>query len=224
MQAVSTSRASPRLLFGCLVIAAGVLLTLDNMGVIRIRHAWDYWPGLFVVMGLVMAAQSRGSRRTLGLVIAFVSALLLLDNLDAIDFDLWDLWPLGLVLIGLALVWNSLTKSRRAAPPDSGVRVFSLFSNTRRAVTAADFRGAELSAFFGSCEVDLRTASLAGQATLDVAAVFGSIYVRVPLDWTVSVDGGFVGGIDVETQPPPAPGKLLRVHGFAPLANVKITN
>jgi len=248
MQPVPGSRLSPRLIFGLFVVAAGVLLTLDNMDIVRIRHVWDYWPSVFVVMGLLMAAQSRGTRRGFGLGLALVSGLLLLDNLDVIDFDVWDLWPLAIVLVGATMVWSSISRSRRtatlgsampgvlstgagaasgaaAAPaPDSYVRAFALFSNARRAVATSDFRGAELSAFFGTCEIDLRQALLAGQATVDVASVFGSIQVRVPLDWTVSVDGGFVGGIEVQTQPAPGTGKTLRVHGFAPLANVKITN
>jgi predicted membrane protein len=249
MQPVPGSRLSPQLIFGLFAVAAGVLLTLDNMGIVRIRHVWDYWPAVFVVMGLLMAARSRGARRTFGLGVALVSALLLLDNLDAVEFDLWDLWPLTIVLVGAAMVWRSVSKSRRsatlgtampgvtplpgagttsgaaAAPsPDSYVRAFALFSNARHAVVATDFRGAELSAFFGTCEIDLRQASLAGPATVDVASVFGAIRVRVPLDWTVSVDGGFVGGIEVQTHPAPGTGKTLRVHGFAPLADVKITN
>lgn len=261
MQTVPASRLSPRLLFGLFVITAGVLLTLDNMDIVRIRHLWDYWPAVFVAFGLWMAAQSHGARRTFGLAIAFVSTMLLLTNLDAIDFELWDLWPLGLVLVGAGMVWNSITKSRRTPPlgvhlpggnplaggvgtgigaggatsvdagtaaggsmsPDSYVRAFALFSTARRAVVTNDFRGGELSAFFGSCEIDLRSATLAGEAVLDVASVFGSVHIRVPLDWYVSVDGGFVGGIEVQSQPAPA-GKTLRVHGFAPLANVKITN
>ena len=260
METMPASRLSPRLLFGLFVITAGVLLTLDNMNIVRIRHVWDYWPTVLMALGLLMAVQSQGARRTFGLVIGFVGTLMLLDNLDALNFDLWELWPLALVLVGLGMVWNSIVKSRRtpalgmhlpagnplagnagasvamnaeagaatagaggATSPDSYVRAFALFSTARRAIVTNDFRGGELSAFFGSCDIDLRSAALAGEAVLDVASAFGSIHIRVPLDWYVSVDGGFVGGIEVQTQPAAA-GKTLRVHGFAPLANVKITN
>lgn len=258
MPQVTASRFSPRLLFGLLVMAAGVVLTLDNMDIVRIHHVWKYWPAVLVLMGLSVVVHYRGGRRVLGAVLAFVGTVRLLENLDVLDFDVWDLWPLAIVAAGLVIVWRSFAASRGAGaslyggnagvagnrPPgmvpgaaqagpagagaadstDSFLRVFTVFGTVRRALPAQQFTGAELSAFFASCEIDLRSVSLAGQATADIAAAFASIHVRVPADWTVGVDGNFVGGIEVQTQAPQAPGRTLRIHGFAPLANVRVTN
>ena len=224
-----SQRFTPRLVFGLAVIAAGTLLTLENMEIIRIRHLWDYWPVVLILMGLTKAAGGRGTGRAVGLAMAAVGTLLLLDNLDYIRFHLWDLWPVALILIGISMVLGVLTRGRTAAHGvSSGQRVdgFAFLGRIQRGCNSPDFRGGDLTAVMGNCEVDLRTASItSGEAVIDTFAWWGNIEFKVPADWSVVLHGTpLLGSYEDHTQRPAVPSKTLVIRGMAIMANVEITN
>ena len=82
------------------------------------------------------------------------------------------------------------------------------------------FRGGNLVAIMGGCEIDLRNAAIDGEAVIDVFAMWGGIELRVPADWTVSSQiVPLMGGVEDKTRPPrgaavaPADAARCRVHG-----------
>jgi hypothetical protein len=100
-------------------------------------------------------------------------------------------------------------------------------SGVSRGSNAAEFRGADLTAIMGGCEIDLRQASVApGQeAVVDVFAFWGGIEMRVPEDWTVvSRVTPLMGGIEDQTRPSPTASKRLQVRGFAIMGGISIKN
>ena len=78
----------------------------------------------------------------------------------------------------------------------------------------------------GGCEIDLRQASIDGEAVIDVFALWGGIEIRVPEDWTVvSRVMPILGGVEDKTRPPQtAAGKRLVVRGFVVMAGVEMKN
>ena len=49
----------------------------------------------------------------------------------------------------------------------------------------------------GGCEIDLRHASIDGEAVIDIFALWGGVELRVPPDWTVvSRVTPILGGVD----------------------------
>ena len=54
MTTCSSSRGSGSGLtaVGLLLIAAGILLLLDNFGIVWIGHVWDLWPLTLIAVGL----------------------------------------------------------------------------------------------------------------------------------------------------------------------------
>ncbi len=229
MQTTHPQRFTPRLVFGLLIIAAGTLLTLENMDVIRIRHLWDYWPVALILVGLAKAAGGKGTGRGVGLAIAVVGALLLLDNLDYIRFHLWDLWPVALILVGASMVMGVLARGRATAAGVSlGQRVdgFAFLGHVERGCNSPDFKGGDLTAVMGNCEVDLRPASItSGEAVIDTFAWWGNIELKVPADWTVVVHGTpLMGSYEDHTVRPAVPTKTLVIRGMVIMASVEITN
>ena len=109
-------RIPPQAVLGLLIIAAGLLLTADNLGIYDADRILRFWPLGIVLVGLVKLLQSAaGSGRVVGAAIMFIGAVLTAD----ISFGLpriEDYWPLGLIALGLVI----LVRTMRPAPVRHG--------------------------------------------------------------------------------------------------------
>ncbi len=227
MENKDTFRPSSQLLIGLLVIFLGVIFTLGNMGLIRFDIV-QLWPIALIIWGLYMAATtSELPSRVTGILVGVLGLLLLFNNLGYLRLHFWDFWPLLLVLVGFNMVWMALqgrTGTGDTGKTISGVAVLGGFNRT---CNTSDFRGGELTAFMGGCEVDLRHASIeADQAVINTYALMGGIELYVPSDWTVTCKVlPFMGGVEDKTVTPQSDRtKNLIVRGFAIMAGIEIHN
>ena len=103
-----------------------------------------------------------------------------------------------------------------------------LFSTTlhEAAHAWAAFRGGELTAFMGGCDIDLRQAAIHGEAVIDVFAMWGGIDIRVPDDWRViGRVTPIMGGFEDKTRPPRgAAAHTLVIRGFVLMGGVEVKN
>ena len=96
----SSARLTPNVVIGIIAILIGIQMTLSNLGWVD-RDVLRYWPVAVVAIGLAMVLNpSAGSRRP-GLVVLAVGAWLTATSVYGAPFNIWDLWPLGLVLMGI---------------------------------------------------------------------------------------------------------------------------
>ena len=102
----------------------------------------------------------------------------------------------------------------------------AVFGGVERRISAQDFRGAQCTAVFGACKIDLRDAQMQGkEATLETYAVFGGIELRIPEDWeVVNRSTAIFGGIgDQRRHSPTGPdAKTLILEGAAVFGGVQI--
>jgi hypothetical protein len=83
------------------VLALGVVLFLDNFGVIDGSVFAPFWPTLLMVVGASHLVQPSSSRKIAwGLSWIAVGAIILLSNLGVIAVGIRVLWPVILVIIG----------------------------------------------------------------------------------------------------------------------------
>lgn len=235
---VDTSKRSAgsipsQVLLGLGVIGLGVLFLLDNLGYIEFRHAWHYWPALVVAFGVVklLDAQSPHERFTFGVITA-IGTLLLLNRLGLTFFSIRIFWPLVLIMVGALVVYKAVA-GRRAigmvaatdSHADSVVDITAILGGVERRISSSTFRGGEITAVMGGCELDLRGASIEGDAVLNVFAVMGGITIKCPPDWTVILQGTpIMGGFDEKTATPPDNAKRLVIKGYAIMGGVEIRN
>lgn len=223
-------RLTPQLVVGVIVIAAGVLMTLDNLGLADAERYLRYWPAGFIAIGLVKLWSARGGLGGLfaGLLFTLVGTWLLLDQLEVVAISFWDLWPALLVLLGGFLVWQGMSgpRARPSADLSSTISAVAVLGGIARGNNSPAFRGGELTAVMGGCELDLRQAAIDGDAIIEVFALWGGIEIRVPQDWTVeSRIVPIMAGVDDKTRPPQGPGRhRLHLRGFAVMAGVEIKN
>ncbi len=223
-----------QVLIGLFVIGMGVFFLLDNMNIIDMRIT--FFPALLVLIGTIklMDYQSQGSRIVGGAFIA-IGAAIALRQMGYLDFNPKQLWPLILIGVGGAVVWkalvgrrdigNAVVKTDADGGDDSVVNATAIVGGFKRRIVSPNFRGGEVTAVMGGCEIDLRGSSIQGEAVINVFAAMGGIEFKVPTDWTVILHGTpILGGFDEKTMAPPDASKRLVIKGYAIMGGVEVRN
>lgn len=222
-------RPTPQLFLGLMILAVGVVLTLDNLGILYADEILRYWPAGLIAIGALKMWQARAGRGggSAGLIIAVAGTWLLLDVMGFVRVDLRDAWPLVLVFAGVAIVWQGIRRRPHGARIDSNdtVSALALLGGLSRGSNSTAFEGGELTAVMGGLEIDLRQARIDGEAIIDVFAMWGGIDIRVPDDWTVIVRvTPILGGVDDKTRPPRDTAQRLVLRGAVVMGGVEIKN
>ncbi len=105
------------------VFALGVILILDNFGVIDGGALVPYWPVLLIVLG-VSHLVGPSSVRKLGWGLSWIAvgAIMLFNNLGVIAVGIGVLWPVVLVILGANLVFRGTRRLERGFDHESGPR------------------------------------------------------------------------------------------------------
>ena len=221
---------SGQLILGLAIAVAGVLFTLDNLHVLRAREYLVYWPIVLVAIGLVHVSQAKSAAGVVGGGIwILVGAVLLGNRLGFIHSNIWNFWPLILVLVGARIVWQTMQTNRAGSLGDASATVsaIAVMGGFERRITSHEFRGGEITAFMGGGKLDLRDAMPAGgQAVVNVFAMMGGFEIVVPETWRViSEVTPFMGGLEDKSRSstnPSAPCLVLR--GFVMMGGVTLKN
>jgi hypothetical protein len=275
-------RITPQLVIGVLIAFVGIVFTLDELGIAPAASYLRYWPSAIIVIGVAKLLQAHESSGAFaGLLITILGLWLQGEELDYFHVNLRQVWPVGLVLLGVYLVWQGVTKrpptttpppipsfdplppidsgtsagmwssapveplsepsakeDRRSCDPrgrnkwprtnsnKSRMNVVAIMSGISRGSNSTAFRGADLVAIMGGCEIDLRKAAINGEATIDMFCMWGGIEIRVPEDWTVeSQIVPLMGGVEDKTRPPQAAtAHHLTLRGVALMGGIEIKN
>jgi hypothetical protein len=104
----NSRRFSWSLTFGLLIAAAGVILLLDQQGIIDANKVFQYfWPILCISFGLVNLFQT-GGRRIWGIILLVIGVLLVFDNLGFARIGFNTIWPVIIIGIGGLMVWQAI--------------------------------------------------------------------------------------------------------------------
>lgn len=219
---------TPRLVLGIGILAIGVLLALESFGVVDAGAYLRFWPLLLVALGVAKLSRATDTGSWFGAFFLIgLGGGLLLDQLDYVPFRRF--WPFLVILAGLALIQRALPggrRPRRSRTSGNTVSGFAFMSGVERGSGSQDFRGGELTAVMGGCEVDLSQASISGgEAVIDTFAFWGGVEIRVPTDWDVTSDGfALMGAFEDSTRHPEGSSKKLLVKGLAIMGGVEIKN
>ena len=195
-------------LWGILLIAAGVVWALNVFNITDIDIFFEGWWTLFIIVpcavGLFNEREKTGN--IIGLA---VGVFLLLCCRDILSFSmLWELLvPAIIVIIGLKLVMNGLFGNKanelikklrlEGKTPRSGC---ATFSGSDVNYDGEVFEGAELTAVFGGIKCDLRKAVIDKDCAIQASAIFGGIDIFVPDTINVKVNSNSIfGGVSNKT-------------------------
>jgi predicted membrane protein len=220
-----------RIFWGLLLIALGVVFLLDRMGRLDFGDlVGRYWPVIFILIGISILLSNNFKNIGSGVFFILFGTFFLLLRLRIFDQAVWRyLWPVAIIAVGLWILFRpAFHPDKKKIPELTGddLSINQVFSGTARKVESQSFRGGKADVVFGSAEIDLRSAKLAGgQATLLLSAVFGSIEVIVPREWQVVLEGTPVlGSIESRKAATPDTQKTgtLYIKGSAVLGSIEV--
>lgn len=221
---LSQSRTTRGHVLGGVILLLGLVSSLKHMGLFYV--SWDMlWPLFIIAAGAAVVAKSLGSnrhRRDTGQQRAEPYQPPPQQAPFVAPSD-----PFGTPRNGAV----SLDKppappgSGAAADDDSIIEVSAILGGYVRRVSSQRFRGGDINAVLAGCEIDLRQASIEGEAVLNVFALCGGITIKVPPDWSVILQGTpILGGFEEKTIVPPNQNKRLYVSGYAIMGGLEIRN
>ena len=196
------------IIWGVILIAAGVIFALNAFDITNIDIFFDGWWTLFIIIpcfvGLFTEKEKTGN------IIGIVSGIFLLLCCQGIlSFStIWKLLlPAIIVAIGLKILItgifgnkaNNIFKKMKAqgTEPNKG---FAAFSGCDMNYNGEIFEGAELSAVFGGVKCDLRNAIIEKDCAIQAAAIFGGVDILVPDGVNVKVNSNSIfGGVSNKT-------------------------
>jgi predicted membrane protein len=233
------NRQRSGIVFGAFIIVVGLFALLDNLHLFDSHRVQPFWPLVFVALGGLKLAQARKSGHVIvGGALVALGAGMTLQNLGLIHFEWRQLWPIALILVGLNVIAKSFSPRGEAMcrPSRRGQRDERLEHGARIDASATmsgivlkndsqEFTGGEISAVMGAVEIDLRQAAIATEAVLHLSIIMGGVEIKVPREWSVSVNGSpMLGGIEDKTVPPMTPGRRLVIEGSVIMGGVEISN
>lgn len=226
------SGPTAQVVLGLMVVAVGILFTLDNLGMLDAGDYLRYWPAGLVAVGLLKLwhATRDGHGWFGGLLFVVIGTWMLIERIVYITINARELLPLMLVVLGGYMVWRGFGGQRREREADghSSFSALAIMGGVARRSSSQTFQGADLTAVMGGCEIDLRQASMAAgaDAVIDVFAFWGGIDIKVPDDWTVVTRAmPLMGGVEDKTRAPQTPtGKRLVIRGIVVMGGVSVKN
>jgi len=224
---------APRFMVGLGIITLGVVFLLGNLDIINVHEYLRFWPAILIFIGIAYLLQCRrGAGLMWGIFLIFVGTGMLLDNLGIFYFNLWHYWPLLLVFAGIMMIIKASThknyhhfNSSESSDSNSVIKAMAVMGGFRLTNNSKDFRGGDLTAIMGGLEVDLRDASIADTAIIDIFTLMGGVEMHVPEDWLVIIDGfPFMGGFENKTRTPKEGAKRLIIKGTAIMGGLEVKN
>ena len=218
-----TRGVTPRLVLGLTIMTAGVLLALDNLGIVDSGAFFRYWPLAFVALGVARLSSPPGQRQG-GVFWLIIGLILLGFTSDVLSFQ--RLWAILLVFVGGTIAWRALRPRAPRASSTTGIDMMAMLGGSTTRNTSSSFQGGQALAFMGGCEIDLRRAAIEEEeVTLDIFAFWGGIEIRVPEDWQVINNvNAFLGAVEVKTYPAPDAKQRLVLTGTVIMGGAEVKN
>ncbi len=225
---MATNEVKQRNWAGIVLVILGLAFLLRNLHLLPLPGVFFSWKALLIVIGIV--GISLGKKE--GLVPLLIGALFIFiyDILGLYYFSFRDLWPLALVIVGIAILMRHRSSSNNIQTDSNEIDGMALFSGVEKQVTSNQFEGGKVTAIFGGIDVDLRAATLSNQNNVvDLFTLFGGTEFRIPADWTVNMSqltvlfGSFEDKRNIaNTQTDP--NKVLYIKGLILFGGGEISN
>ena len=182
-------------LWGIVLIIIGVILTLNALEITNINIFFNGWWTLLIIIPSAIELIAREDKfwSAIWLIIGII---LLLACRDILDFELiWRLTiPVIIILIGINLIFKDKLdkrmekKNKELKEKVEGLEEYcATFGEVKADFNNQEFKGASLTAVFGSIDLDLRKAIINEDKLIKTCAVFGGIEIMVPENVNIKV-------------------------------------
>lgn len=190
-----------KIIWGLLLLAVAVVLILNLTNVITFKEEsvrlWDFWPVIFIGIGLTWLF-NRGNSKWFALVVILLGGYLIYRNLGYTFFDKKLIAPVILIVIAFSILLSALRKSSNVKVSETSGVYTNVFSGGEVKYKGDIFTHGDISAVFGGTTLDLTNTSIHPDgAYISASVAFGGIDVKVPEGTNVITKGFiFFGGVD----------------------------
>jgi len=209
--------------FSLLLVSAGVILILGNVGVID-KDLFEYifsWQSLLIAFGILSLAGGLRKHWFGATIMISVGGIFLYDSIYSLDTGTINMiWPALLIILGLVIMvkvfipsknkefkhdFGNFSGHKSEVNNDEYIDLSRVFSGTNVMIKSENFKGGKASFVFGGGEIDLRSAKLAeGINILKIECVFGGVKILLPEDWDVTLEtSGVFGGFNDDRRHTP---------------------
>jgi predicted membrane protein len=121
-------------------------------------------------------------------------------------------------------------QSFQSGVPDENevIDSINIFAGTHHKIYSKTFKGGDVTALFGGCELNLTQADFSDTIMIDIVAIFGGVKLIIPASWEVKSEiTAIFGGVDDKRAIVPfgeGPRKILIIKGVALFGGVDIKN
>lgn len=197
-------KKSKTIIWGIILIIAGILLAVNSLGIADINIFFDGWWTLIIIIpcfiGLFTESDKVGN--LIGILIG-VFLLFCCQNILSFDLFLKLVFPIVIIAVGAKMIFGSFKSSKSTKVMDEVVSSGGNVRNTTATFSGQDvnysgeiFSGAEYNAIFGGIKCDLRGAVIDKDCVIKATAIFGGIDIFLPPNVNVKVNSNsFFGGI-----------------------------
>ncbi len=237
-----------RTFIGLLLVAGGILLLINKLGVAFFPEWFFTWPVFLIALGFIIGLQHNFKNIFWLLMIVWGVYWLLDQQMPSLQLHNYTT-PAVLILIGLFFIarrknphyknwkrehWrnynnNDLYFNQSVTEDGEFIDSTCVFSGTKKVVISKNFKGADITCFMGGAEIDLSQADIQGSAVIDGTVVFGGIKLIVPANWDVKVENNaaFFGNIEDKRNLQNInadPSKKLIIDSTAVFGGIEIKN
>lgn len=218
-----------KILWGLVLIALGIIIGLNSLGVTDIDIFFKGWWTLFIIVpsfiGLFDDEDKTGNLIGLG-----IGVLLLLGVNNVISFELIGklIVPFILVAIGLSILFretikSNITKKVMSANKDGLEPIIATFGGQKAIKDGEEFKGANIDSVFGGVELDLRKSIIEKEAIIKASAIFGGIDIYVPDDVNIKIKSTPIfGGVSNKAKYNKESEKTIYVDAFCMFGGIEI--
>ncbi|MBQ8303077.1 MAG: hypothetical protein IJX97_06020 [Clostridia bacterium] len=194
-----------KILFGVVLLIAGVIILLNSLGVTDINIWFPGWWTLFIIIPCVVGIFTERDK-TGNIVGLIIGVSLLLWQLDVVDLSiLWKiLVPAIVIAIAIKMIINGFGRKKQenivivSGDVPAGT---AIFGGKDMNFDGQVFEGCELTAIFGGVDCDLSGAIIEKDCRINATAIFGGIEIIVPKGVKVKVDStNIFGGTSDESD------------------------
>jgi predicted membrane protein len=217
-------------LVGTLIIVFAVVILLQNLDLIPYINMWVFWPVFLILIGLSQVLRPKESRQAFsGGIFIVVGLLFLLNNMNIIYFGVRELWPFILLLVGFALLRQSMFGTKLKDLENEFINLTFILGGGNHKFNSKLLQGGNVTAIMGGGKIDLTDADMVDdEIYFDIFAFWGGVELIVPQHWQVNMKAlPILGGAENKTGPDPnstSTVKRLTIRGTAIMGGMEVKN
>jgi predicted membrane protein len=247
---IEKSHRRGKIMGGLLIVVIGLLFLGRELG-LELPYWLLSWKMLLIGLGVVLAVKHKFRHPGWFFLIAIGGVFLMNDIYPDLHIKP-ILWPIVLILIGLAIMFKPRNRSYHAncrqwkhrrkgyyrgerqdffdrvePSKEDYIDSTAFMAGVKKNILSKNFKGGEITNVFGGTELNLTQADFEGTASLDLTQVFGGTKLILPANWEIKSELITVFG-SVEDKRPILPHvsgestKVLILKGTTVLGGIEI--